>query len=306
MSVFIHIMSSITVEPVLFAFMLGTFLKIPVTQQLILQKICIQKYNETFCKDNFTAGTCGHSAKAEDAIQSETSQWIFYQTVALCLPSIVSSLLLGSWSDKFGRKVVILLPLIGSSCEAISAIINIHFYDTSPAYLLIGNIISGMFGGFSMILMALFAYMADITEDKSNRTLRIGLLESMTFLGGTIGELTSGVLIEHLGFLAPFIIILSFNILTILYVLVVLRESYSPPEEYKNRPLFSCDNFKGSVQVYTKPRSRNKRLYLILFLTVGYFLPLLGKNVVFPFYDQRCVYSLPPNIYRFTEGQCND
>lgn len=268
----------ITVEPVLFAFMFGIFLKIPVTQQLIFQKTCIQKFNETFCRNNFTRSSCDEKTKYQDVVESESSQWIFYQTIALCIPSLFTSLFLGSWSDKFGRKVVIVLPLIGSCFEAISAIINIHFFAASPAYLLLGNIVCGIFGGFSTILMISFAYIADITRDKAKRTLRIGILESMTFVGGTIGELISGVIIEQLGFMAPFIITLLLHLLTIFYVLVVLRESYFPPEESKSRSLFSFDNFKDSIQVYIKPRQKNKRLYLILALTIGYFIPLIGKK----------------------------
>ncbi|CAB3983511.1 solute carrier family 46 member 3-like [Paramuricea clavata] len=273
MSRFLRIFRQVTVEPVLFVFMLCTFLKDPVNQQLIFRKTCIQLYNESFCADNFTRKACGKSlSEQENAIQKSSSEWIFYNSVAYSVPSIISSLLLGSWSDKFGRKVAILLPLIGLSIEAISSILNAHFYDASPVYLLYGNILSGIFGGFSTILMALFSYMADITKDKSNRTLRIGLLESMTFVGGATGELISGVLIEKLGFMAPFITILSLITIIIFYILFVLKESYFPNQQSR---FFSLDTFHGSLKVWIKHRPQNNRIHLLLLLAVGFFVPIL-------------------------------
>ena len=269
----------VSVEPVLFVFMLCTFLKLPVNQQLIFRKSCIQLYNKPFCAHNFTSKGCGESLnEQENAVQKSSSQWIFYNTVAYSVPSIVSSLLLGSWSDKFGRKVAILLPLVGLGIEAISAMVNVHFYDASPAYLLYGNILSGMFGGFSTILMALFSYIADITKDKTNRTLRIGLLESMTFVGGATGELISGVLIEKHGFMAPYIMILSLIALTIFYVLWVLKESYFPNQQSR---FFSLDTFHGSFKVWFKHRPQNRRLHLLLLLTVGFFIPIISKHCLF-------------------------
>jgi PCFT/HCP family folate transporter-like MFS transporter 1/3 len=276
MSRFLQNFRQITVEPVLFVFMLCTFLKLPVSQQLIFRKTCLELYNESFCANNFTRKACGHSSsEQENAVQKASSEWIFYNSVAYSVPSIVSSLLWGSWSDKFGRKVTIVVPLIGLGIEAISNILNVHFYDASPVHLLYGNILSGVFGGFSTMLMALFSYMADITKDKTNRTLRIGLLESMTFVGGATGELISGILIEHLGFMAPFIIILCLIVIAILYVTLVLRESYFPNQQSR---LFSIETFHGSFKVWFKHRPQNRRMHLLLLLWIGFFVPIISKQ----------------------------
>ena len=273
---FLQIFRQITVEPVLFVFMFCTFLKLPVNQQLVFRKTCLQLYSESFCANNLTRKACGHdSSEQENAVQRSSSEWIFYNAVAYSVPSIVTSLLWGSWSDKFGRKVTIVLPLVGLGIEAISNILNVHYYDASPVNLLYGNILSGIFGGYSTMLMALFSYMADVTKDKSNRTLRIGLLESMTFIGGATGELISGILIEHLGFMAPFIIILSLIIVVIIYVTLVLQESYFPNQQSR---LFSIDTFQGSFKVWIKHRPHNKRIHLLLLLLLGFFVPLLSKH----------------------------
>jgi MFS family permease len=123
--------------------------------------------------------------------------------------------------------------------------------------------------------MALFSYMADITKDKNNRTLRIGLLESMTFVGGATGELISGVLIEKLGFMAPFIVVLSLITIVIFYILFVLKESYVPNQQSR---FFSLDTFHGSLKVWIKHRPQNNRIHLLLLLAVGFFIPILSKQ----------------------------
>ena len=273
----LQIFRQITVEPVLFAFMLCTFLKLPVNQQMIFRKTCISLYNESFCAHNFTSRSCGESLNDEEnAVQKSSSEWIFYNTVAYSVPSIVTSLFLGSWSDKIGRKFAILLPLVGLGVEAISSLINAHYFSAPPVYLLYGNILSGMFGGFSTILMALFSYIADITKDKKKRTLRIGLLESMTFFGGATGELISGVLIEKLGFMAPFIIILSLVVITTIYVVLVVQESYLPNQQSR---FFTVESLLGSFKVWIKHRPGKNRLHLILLLVLGFFGPITGNNI---------------------------
>ena len=169
-----------------------------------------------------------------------------------------------------------ILPVVGICIESMSAVVNVHYIDAGPEYLLIGGTLSGFCGGFSTLLLVVFAYVADITKS-SNRTWRISLLESMIFLGGTIGELISGVLIDNLGFMAPYIFTLSLNVSAIIYVLVFLHESYIPEKQYSIRDLFSCLNNLGSIRVLTRVRSNHNRLYLLLLTCVGFTVPVIGK-----------------------------
>ena len=57
---------------------------------------------------------------------------------------------------------------------------------------------NGLCGSYGSIIMAVLSYTADNTN-KSNRALRIGIVESMIYLGAMVGFLISGVWKESSG-----------------------------------------------------------------------------------------------------------
>lgn len=250
---------NITVEPVLFFYMLCVFMSFPLVQQLAFRKICNAEYDAETCK-NLTKSQ-------ENFVQKKTSNWILYQSVAVMLPSIAASLILGSWSDKVGRKIVLILPSVGNVLLYINYMLNVGFFSLDVNYILIGVCISGFFGGFATTLLGVFSYISDIT-DKSQRTMRVAVLESMTFMGGTVGNLIGGVLVEHGGFMVAFGLCLGLNVLIITYVSFILPESYFPDlNQQGNWALVAVHNhLKASFHVLTKERPQHRRLNLLVIM----------------------------------------
>ena len=83
----------------------------------------------------------------------------------LSLPSIFMVLLLGPWTDTGGRRPALLAPPIGSAIEAI--LILIIMYLEWPVYILfVGEAINGFSGFATIMTMAAFAYVADITTEQ--------------------------------------------------------------------------------------------------------------------------------------------
>ena len=258
----------VTVEPVLFFYMLCTIMSIPLVQQLAFNKICQDKYDAQICK-NLTKSQ-------EDFVHERTSKWILYQSVSLMVPSIAASLILGSWSDRVGRKTVLILPSVGSVLLYINYMLNVKFFSLDVNFILIGVCISGFFGGFVTTLLGVFSYISDIT-DKSQRTLRVAILESMIFLGGTVGNLIGGVLVEHQGFMAAFGLCVGLSVIVILYVILILPESYYPEEDQEgNRALVAVHNhLKACFRVLAKQRPHYQRLNLLVIMFGIFFLIVL-------------------------------
>ena len=249
----------ITVEPVLFFYMLCNLMSLPLLQQLAFKKICLSKFDDAICK-NLTK-------TQEEFVHQKTSKWILYQSVCLTLPSIFASLIFGSWSDKVGRKVILILPSVGSILLYINYILNAVYLSLDVNFLLVGVCISALFGGFATTLLGVFSYISDIT-DKSQRTLRVAVLESMIFLGGTVGNLIGGVLVDHGGFGAAFGLCLALNVLIILYITFILPESFYPQENQEgNWALVAVHNhLKASFQVLTKRRPKHQRLNMLVII----------------------------------------
>ena len=262
----------VTVEPVLFAFMFCIFLVFPLQEQLIYKKICDSKFNSTVCKNLKTGKRYG---KLESIVQKETSNWMLYTNMATTFPSMVAAMILGPCSDKVGRKYILLFPLIGGVIEGTALILNSYYMQWDVSAILVGVIISGFFGNYATILMAVFAYISDISAEKS-RTLRVSLLESMVFIGGAFGELVGGLLVDNAGFFIAFSLACGVHVLNLLYVASILQESYKPPEKLQlKEAIFNWKNISNSVALFTKKRPNRLREKLILLL-LAFLFTLMG------------------------------
>jgi PCFT/HCP family folate transporter-like MFS transporter 1/3 len=83
-------LSIVTVEPVLFLYMLATFMQYSVFQDLVYQKTCQSNFNSSVCQD------LNSNSYALDVVQEQASHWILGSTAALTIPSIIVANYLGS------------------------------------------------------------------------------------------------------------------------------------------------------------------------------------------------------------------
>ena len=90
-----------------------------VTPNLVFHKLCRVNlnYSEAVCEPHNVTQNYALAAR----LQIQASDINIYASVIENLPSILIVLFLGPWSDKNGRKPLMLLPLIG-----VSIIIIVH------------------------------------------------------------------------------------------------------------------------------------------------------------------------------------
>lgn len=138
---------SISLEPVIFLYIVGVFLDrgAEVKTQLMLWKICRFEfgYNDTVCEDL--------DSEANDDLQSEVqtrandlllvSQWIGG------VPVILYSLFVGALSDDFGRKPFVFFPILGMLLVSVCDIINWALVETLPLEFFYTDQIANYFGG---------------------------------------------------------------------------------------------------------------------------------------------------------------
>jgi len=190
------------VEPVLLMFMLGSFISYPVLQQLIYSMICGDTKGCENGSRNDTNSHCGKSNDVEQHVQTTTSHWLLYINIANGIPSILSALVTGGASDHIGRKILIVIASAGGTINVI--VILMTYYAELPKYVfLFGALISGCMGGFAVVNLAVYSYMADICSIQ-DRTRRFGILESMTYIGGSLGGLIGGLWLKGGSYVQPF------------------------------------------------------------------------------------------------------
>lgn len=125
--------------------------------------------------------------------------------------------MIGSLSDRYGRRPVLLFSLLGFGLDYL-------FLAFAPTlfWLFIGRTISGITGAS---VTTASAYMADISDD-SNRAKNFGMIGAAFGIGFIIGPMLGGFLGE-LGHRLPFIVAAGLALLNALYGYFVLPESLS-------------------------------------------------------------------------------
>ncbi|TDP50973.1 DHA1 family tetracycline resistance protein-like MFS transporter [Bacteriovorax stolpii] len=135
-----------------------------------------------------------------------------------------ASPLLGSLSDRFGRRPVLLIALCGSGLDYL-----LMAFAPNLTILFIGRVISGLTGASITVASS---YIADVSTDK-NRTQNFGMIGAAFGLGFVIGPAIGGI-IGSFGHNWPFILAAIMSLTNFIFGLFVLPESL-PAEKRKTR-----------------------------------------------------------------------
>ena len=84
---------------------------------------------------------------------------------------MVFALFLGPWSDKAGRKRLILLPFFGNLITCLGFLLNVFFFDELYVeFLWIAEVVGAMFGSWVIFFLGVYGYIADNTSPQSRCT----------------------------------------------------------------------------------------------------------------------------------------
>src|SRR2546427_6740389 len=229
---------------------------------------------------------------------------IVYGLLAATYPAfqLIGALILGKWSDIYGRKKILLLSNIGTAVGWIlflfalflpseKSSIQIAFLGTFviavPLLILfLARAIDGITGGNISIANA---YLADVSSD-STRSKNFGKMAISSNLGFILGPALAGILGGTIyGAILPVLAALILSLVTLIVIAFLLRESKLSskeilvPEETTVRKVFSQECREPYSTVNTKkPRLRDVfKLNHISFLLILYFLIFLGFNIYY-------------------------
>ncbi|GAB4091235.1 TCR/Tet family MFS transporter [Flaviaesturariibacter terrae] len=149
---------------------------------------------------------------------SQAARWGGWLSFAYAIMQFTCAPIIGNLSDRYGRRPVLLLSLLGFGVDYI-------FLSLAPSigWLFLGRAIAG-FTGASFTTAS--AYIADISTAE-NRAKNFGLIGAAFGLGFIIGPLAGGLL-GSFGARVPFMIAAALCLLNALYGYFVLPESLAP------------------------------------------------------------------------------
>ncbi|XP_039632613.1 solute carrier family 46 member 3 [Perca fluviatilis] len=217
------------VEPVVALYAFSSFLIYPLVQQYVYRRLWQELTNTTYpisdntsrCAEN--SNSSNHSSYHEE-VQRQASLFSLYTELFSTIPSLVVTFMLVAYSDLGGRKITIIMPLIGSLIYTL-AFLTVSYFELN-VYLLIGSsLLSSLFGGLGTFLGGCFAYVADLCEDGRQKTLRMAGVDMMIGLLSGVASISSGYFLRAAGFNWPFLTSALCQCLILLYAIFILEET---------------------------------------------------------------------------------
>ncbi|MBL0048825.1 MAG: TCR/Tet family MFS transporter [Bacteroidetes bacterium] len=193
-----------------------------------------------------------------------------WMMAAYAIMQFIFSPILGSLSDTFGRRPILLISLLGLGVNYIFlAIAN------TLTLLFIGRIIAGICGSS---LTTAYAYVAD-KSPLEKRAQHFGVLGAAFGLGFIIGPFLGGVLSEW-GTRVPFVAAAILSFLNFLYGFFILPESL--PAESRRSFSFKRANPIGAFLKFRNHENAKPLLLSLFFL----FLGVQVMPAIWPFYTK--------------------
>lgn len=184
------------------------------------------------------------------------SEYFGYFIGVYALMQFVASPILGSLSDKWGRRPVLLISLLGAGLDYL-----FMAFAPSLSLLFLGRMISGITGA-SMTVAS--SYMADISHD-SNRASNFGMIGAAWGIGFIVGPLLGGTISTMTASAtAPFIVAAILTILNFIFGYFILPESL--PKQLRRQVSLSALNPFISIIAILKPSPFVSLIWIYFFV----------------------------------------
>lgn len=262
----------ITVEPSMFLYMMAFMLTSVVEQVFFLYKACTVNHG-------YSHDVCINIENYQDIkkeVQITTSNFHMWNNIAMYAVPIVLALFLGVWSDRRGRKLPLILGLIGKLVYSVMIVVNTRMESWPVEYIIYTATIPSVLTGADIAIFAsCFAYISDITS-VADRTMRITILDA-TYLSTMPIGVAIGALIYNRtakSFTIMFAINASLLLLSIIYSIVRLKSRttdrqvsilelpwYRMPGDF-----FDRKHVVTSLRTFFKKRTMNRRIYLYILM----------------------------------------
>ncbi|XP_016381451.1 solute carrier family 46 member 3-like [Sinocyclocheilus rhinocerous] len=215
------------IEPIVAIYAFASFMVYPLVQQYVYRRLWLEITNSSYpVSDNTSqcaANNTSHSRQQVE-VQKAASLFSMYSDLSSMIPSLIVTLLLVAYSDQRGRKITIIMPLIGSLIYTLS-FLAVSFFELNLYILIAASFVSALFGGIGTMLGGCFSYVADLCEDSKQKTLRMAVVDMMIGLLAGVASISTGYFLYAVGFNWPFFTSAIFQAVNLIYAVFILEET---------------------------------------------------------------------------------
>ncbi|XP_070699522.1 lysosomal proton-coupled steroid conjugate and bile acid symporter SLC46A3 [Pempheris klunzingeri] len=217
------------VEPVVALYAFSSFLIYPLVQQYVYRRLWEDLTNTTYPISDSTSRCAINSSSSNHSdyhkeVQKQASLFSLYSGLFSTIPSLVVTLMLVAYSDRGGRKITIIMPLVGALIYTLS-FLTVSYFELNVYFLIGSSLLSSLFGGLGTFLGGCYAYVADLCEGDRQKTLRMAGLDMMIGLLSGVASLSTGYFLRATGFNWPFVTSALCQCLILLYAIFILEET---------------------------------------------------------------------------------
>ncbi|CAJ0961846.1 unnamed protein product, partial [Mesorhabditis belari] len=254
----------INVEPVLLLITISTGLFATSQQLFTYWARCVELAGEMYPDETNVSSRCAliaadNDTRLQDLVEKDISNARIWLQVAGSLPTILIAPLVGTWSDRSGRKLPLIFSMAGFIFYSIFYLIATLMYERTNIYywFYASEIVMGFCGGASSLFATMLAIVTDDCRHQLNPgstmvPLRIGVASAIQSFGGLIGTFVVSLLavpaiksIEqhaqsytHCAFIQCI-----FMVAALIYTILYVKETHHP----QNEPYTTAARFGGYV-----------------------------------------------------------
>lgn len=183
------------------------------------------------------------------AVQRDVATFTLVLNVIIGILTTYSAPKLGSLSDRYGRKnMMVICSLGGVGAEIIVILAAKYPHVISYKWMILGAAFDGLTGSFTAGSVLSHSYTSDCTPP-SKRSVSISYLHACLFSGLAFGPLLAAYFVKRTGsLLSIFYITLGCHIVFILFILFVIPESLS-----KRKQLLAREKFAKELEMEAEP-----------------------------------------------------
>nr|XP_023661138.1 solute carrier family 46 member 3-like [Paramormyrops kingsleyae]XP_023661139.1 solute carrier family 46 member 3-like [Paramormyrops kingsleyae] len=273
------------VEPVVALYSFACFLIYPLVSQYVYRRMWQDLTNTTYpTTDNASSCMVNTNQSSHEKVQRAASLFSLYNELFSMIPSLIVTLLLVAYSDHRGRKISIALPLVGSLVYT-SSFLAISFFELNIYLLIVANFASSLFGGVGTMLGGCFSYIADLCSDGKLKTLRMAGVDMVLGLLSGVASISTGYFLRASGFNWPFFTAFLCHAANLLYVIVLLEETWKSPDLQEMQPPLK-KLVTGVYRLFAlASRRRNMVLILLLLIFFTYSFSNIGGLALVTLYE---------------------